>query len=334
MKAIEIVRPGGPEVLRIVDRFDPQIHPGEALVRVAAAGVNRPDVMQRLGKYPPPQGTTDIPGLEISGTIVDVNDPSGTSRFRAGDQVCALLAGGGYAEWCAAPLAQCLPVPPNVSLVDAAAIPETFFTVWTNVFERARLEKGETLLVHGGTSGIGTTAIQLGRAFGARVLATCGSEAKCRAAEQLGAAKAIDYSKEDFVERTRAATNLRGADVILDIIGGEYVARNVDALAMNGRLVQIGLIGGSRAQINLNPVLQKRLTLTGSTLRSRTVEEKGAIARALEEHVWPLFASGAVRPIVDSRYPLADAAEAHRRIEEGHHIGKIVLTIATESTDH
>src|SRR5512141_1904704 len=244
MKAVEIIRPGGPEMLRVADRFDPQIHPGEALVRVAAAGVNRPDVMQRMGKCPPPQGITDIPGLEISGTILEVNDPSGTSRFHAGDQVCALLAGGGYAELCAVPLPQCLPVPPTVPLVDAAAIPETFFTVWTNVFERGRLAKGETLLVHGGTSGIGTTAIQLGRAFGAHVIATCGSEAKCRAAQRLGAEKAIDYKTEDFVERTKAATNLRGADVILDIIGGEYVARNIDALAMNGRLVQIGLIGG------------------------------------------------------------------------------------------
>lgn len=327
MKAVEIIRPGGPEMLRLVDRFDPQVHPGEALVRVAAAGVNRPDVMQRLGKYPPPAGTTDIPGLEISGTIVEMNDPSGTSRFRAGAEVCALIAGGGYAELCAVPLPQCLPIPKNVSLIDAAAIPETFFTVWTNVFERGKLAKGETLLVHGGTSGIGTTAIQLGRAFGAHVLATCGSDEKCRAAEQIGADKAINYNSEDFVERTRAATNMRGADVVLDIIGGEYVARNIDALAMNGRIVQVGLIGGSRAQINLTPVLQKRLTLTGSTLRSRTVEEKGAIARALEEHVWPLFASGVLKPIVDSRFPLAAAADAHRRIEEGTHVGKIVLTV-------
>jgi NADPH2:quinone reductase len=327
MKAVEIVRPGGPEMLRVVERFDPQIHPGEALVRVAAAGVNRPDVMQRMGRYPPPQGTTDIPGLEISGTVVEVNDPSGTARVRAGDEVCALLAGGGYAELAAVPLPQCLPVPQNVSLIDAAAIPETFFTVWTNVFERGKLVKGETLLVHGGTSGIGTTAIQLGRAFGAHVLATCGSEEKCRAAEQLGADRAINYEADDFVERTKAATNMRGADVILDIIGGEYVARNIDALAMNGRVVQIGLIGGSRAQINLNPILQKRLTLTGSTLRSRTVEEKGAIARALEEHVWPLFASGTVKPMIDSRFPLEQAADAHRRIEEGNHIGKIVLIV-------
>jgi putative PIG3 family NAD(P)H quinone oxidoreductase len=290
-------------------------------VRVVAAGVNRPDVMQRLGKYPPPPGTTDIPGLEIAGEIVAA--PS-TSRFTVGQQVCALVAGGGYAEYCAVPIAQCLPVPGGLSVVHAAAVPETFFTVWTNLFQRAALKSGETVLVHGGASGIGTTAIQLACAFGARVFATAGSDERCAACRRLGATP-INYKTEDFVAVIRAATDGRGVDVVLDIIGGDYLARNIDCLAMNGRLVQIGLLGGSRATLDLRPLLQKRLVLTGSTLRARTPAEKGAIAAELEANVWPLFARGIVRPIVSAEFPLDRAADAHRAMEAGEIFGKAVL---------
>jgi putative PIG3 family NAD(P)H quinone oxidoreductase len=326
MTAIEIAEPGGPEVLRMVRRPTPRAAAGEVLVRVAAAGVNRPDVMQRLGKYPPPPGASDIPGLEIAGTVVALGDPPG-GRWRSGDRLCALVAGGGYAEYCAVPAEQCLPIPGSLTLVDAAAIPETFFTVWTNVFERGRLVEGEWLLVHGGTSGIGTTAIQLGRAFGARVVATAGSDVKCEACVRLGAEDTVNYRKRDFVAAIRTLTGGRGVDVILDIVGGEYVTRNLEALAMDGRLVQIGLIGGSKAQISLVPILQRRLTVTGSTLRPRSVAEKAAIARALEARVWPLLESGRVRPVVHATFPLERAADAHRAIERGDHIGKIVLTI-------
>ena len=323
MIAVEISRPGPADVLRVVERPRPALHENEVLIGVTAAGVNRPDIMQRLGKYPPPPGASDLPGLEVSGEIVEV---SGTGRWKVGDRVCALVAGGGYAEYCAVPAPQCLPIPGDMDEIRAAAVPETFFTVWTNVFQRGRLEAGETILVHGGTSGIGTTAIQLARAFGARVLATAGSEDKCAACRALGAAVAINYKAEDFVTAVRAATQERGVDVILDIVGGDYVPRNIECLALNGRLVQIGLIGGSRAQVDLRAVLQKRLTLTGSTLRARTVEEKGALAREVEAHVWPLLASGAVRPIVNAVFPLREAAEAHRLLESGDFIGKIVLT--------
>ena len=291
------------------------------LVRVVAAGVNRPDVMQRMGKYPPPPGTTDIPGLEIAGEIVA--SPS-TSRFTVGQQVCALVAGGGYAEYCAVPIEQCLPVPGGLSVVHAAAVPETFFTVWTNLFQRAALKGGETVLVHGGASGIGTTAIQLARAFGAMVFATAGSDERCAACERLGAAP-INYKTEDFVAVIRAATDGRGVDVVLDIIGGDYLARNIDCLALNGRLVQIGLLGGSKATLDLRPVLQKRLVLTGSTLRARTPAEKGAIAAELEARVWPLFTRGTVRPIVSAEFPLDRAADAHRAMEAGEIFGKAVL---------
>lgn len=323
MRAIEISGFGGPEVLRVVERPDPRPGSGEVLVRVDAAGVNRPDSMQRQGKYPPPPGVTDIPGLEIAGTVVRAAEEG---RWKEGDRVCALVAGGGYAELCVGPDVQCLPIPRGLTQVEAAAIPETFFTVWTNVFERGRLQRGETLLVHGGTSGIGTTAIQLARAFGARVIATAGSDEKCRACEQLGA-DAINYRTEDFVARTRALTNGAGADVILDIIGGEYVQRNLDSLALEGRLVQVGLQGGARAQVSLLKVLQHRLTITGSTLRARTPAEKGRIARELERQVWPLLEAGRVKPIVHATFPLEQAADAHRIIDASSHVGKIVLEV-------
>ena len=316
MRAIEIDGPGGPDVLRVVERPTPRPGPGEVLIKVEAAGVNRPDIMQRQGKYPPPPGVSDIPGLEVAGTIVGQD----------GARVCALVAGGGYAEYCVAPAPQCLPIPAGLDPVQAAAIPETFFTVWTNVFERGRLTAGERILVHGGTSGIGTTAIQLARAFEATVYATAGSEEKRTACEALGAVLAINYQTHDFVQAIREATAGRGVDVILDIVGGEYVARNLDSLALHGRLVQIGLIGGAKAQVDLRRILDRRLTLTGSTLRPRSVEEKGAIARALQANVWPLLESGTVRPVVSKTLPLEQAAEAHRLLEAGNVIGKIVLT--------
>lgn len=322
MRAIEIREPGPPDVLREVERPVPQPGPGEVLIRVEAAGVNRPDLMQRLGKYPPPPGASDIPGLEIAGTVTE---PSG--RWQRGARVCALVAGGGYAEHCAVPAQQCLPIPDGMDAVTAAAVPETFFTVWTNMFERGRLAPGERVLIHGGTSGIGTTAIQLARAFGATAYATVGSDAKRAACLELGAAVAINYNSEDFVARVLQETDGRGVDVILDIVGGDYLARNVDALAIEGRLVQIGLQGGARAQLNLAQLLQRRLTLTGSTLRPRTPDQKGAIARQLESHVWPLLADGRVRPRVHATFPLADAAGAHTLLESGAVIGKIVLVV-------
>jgi len=296
------------------------------VIKVAAAGVNRPDIVQRQGHYPPPPGASDIPGLEVAGTIDEV--ASDVTNWRRGDTVCALVSGGGYAEYCAAPAPQCLPVPRGIDLVHAAAIPETTFTVWTNVFERGRLQKGETLLVHGGSSGIGTTAIQLARAFGARVLATAGSDEKCAACEALGAERAINYRTTDFVTAAREATGGRGADVILDIVGADYLQRNIDTLARDGRLVHIGQLGGAKAQINLGPVLRNRLTITGSTLRPRSVVEKGAIAQELLKHAWPVFESGAVKVIVDKTFPLRSAAEAHRVMEASTHIGKLVLTIS------
>jgi putative PIG3 family NAD(P)H quinone oxidoreductase len=324
MTAIEIERPGGPDVMRPARRPAPRPARGEVLVRVGAAGVNRPDIMQRLGHYPPPAGASDIPGLEVAGTVTALG--ADTPRWRVGDRVCGLVAGGGYAEYCVVPGEHCLPIPRGLSIVEAAAIPETFFTVWTNVFERGRLTDGEWLLVHGGTSGIGTTAIQLGRAFGARVIATAGTEPKCDACLRLGAERAINYRDRDFVAEVKGSTGGRGVDVILDIVGGDYVARNLDALALDGRLVQIGLIGGSAARLSLVPVLRQRLTITGSTLRPRSVQEKGAIARALEARVWPLLEAGTVKPVIHARFPLERAAEAHRALERGDHIGKIVLT--------
>jgi NADPH:quinone reductase len=326
MIAIEISRPGGPEVLTPVERAIPEPDMGEVLIRVAAAGVNRPDVMQRRGVYPPPPGASDIPGLEVAGTVEHVG--AGVAEWRGGDRVCALVTGGGYAEYCVAPAVQCLPVPDGLDLIAAAAMPETFFTVWTNVFERGALQPGETALFHGGSSGIGTTAIQLADARGARVFATAGSDEKCRACERLGALRAINYRAEDFVDAIDRVTGGRGVDLILDIMGGDYLGRNLRALALDGRLVQIGLIGGSEATLDLRRVLGRRLTITGSTLRPRSVEEKGAIAGALRREVWPLLESGRIRPVVYRTFPLTQAPEAHLLMESSQHIGKIVLTAA------
>jgi putative PIG3 family NAD(P)H quinone oxidoreductase len=294
------------------------------LVRVAAAGVNRPDVMQRMGKYPPPPGASDIPGLEISGEIVAVNS---VTSWRVGQQVCALVAGGGYAQYCAAPAEQCLRVPDGVTLPAAAAIPETFFTVWTNLFGRGRLKAGDAVLIHGGTSGIGTTAIQLARAFGATPIATAGSADKCEACRRLGATRAIDYHLEDFVVAVREETRGEGVDIVFDIVGGDYLPRNLECLRLNGRLIQIGLIGGSKATLDLRAILQKRLTITGSTLRARTSAEKGLIARELERAVWPLLDLGDVRPVVHAEFSLKQAADAHRELESGRVIGKLVLVV-------
>ena len=323
MNAIAITKSGPPDVLQPVDLPDPTPGPREILIRVAAAGVNRPDVMQREGKYPPPPGASEIPGLEVAGTIVACG--ADVRRWRTGDRVCALVAGGGYAELCVAPDVQCLPIPSSLDLTAAGAVPEAFFTVWANVFDRGRLREGETFLVHGGSSGIGTTAIQMARAFGARVFATAGSGAKCAACERLGAERAINYNAEDFVEVVRHATGGRGADVILDMVGALYFGRNVDLLAPEGRLLEIAMLHGAKAEINLLLLLQKRLTVTGSTLRSRSVEEKGAIATALERSVWPLVEAGKIAPVIHATFSLTQAAEAHRLMESGTHIGKIVL---------
>jgi NADPH2:quinone reductase len=325
MCAIEIKAPGGPEVLVPALRPLPKPQKGEILVRVAAAGVNRPDVLQRQGGYPPPKGASDIPGLEIAGTVAAVAE--GVTRWEEGDEVCALVAGGGYAEYCTVPEPQALPIPAGLDLARAAALPETFFTVWTNLFERARLAAGETFLVHGGSSGIGTTAIQLAKAFGARVFATAGNKLKCQACEKLGAERAINYREEDFVAVIQEATGGRGVDVILDMVGGDYVQKNLSLLATDGRMVNIAYLKGSKVEVNFLPVMLKRLTLTGSTLRPRSVEEKGAIARALEEKVWPLIAEGRVQPVIEGRFPLTRAADAHRLMETSAHIGKIVLVV-------
>jgi NADPH2:quinone reductase len=322
---VEISQPGGPEVLRPVERPDPEPGPGEVLIRVAAAGINRPDVLQRRGAYPPPPGASDIPGLEVAGTIASVGDE--VEGWRTGDAVCALVSGGGYATMCVAPAAQCLRVPATVDLTAAAAIPETFFTVWTNVFERGRLVAGETALFHGGTSGIGTTAIQLATARGAIVFATAGSDDKVRACEALGARRAINYRTQDFVAAIAEATGGKGVDLILDIMGGSYVNRNLAALAVEGRLVQIGLLESETASVDLRRVMGRRLTMTGSLLRPRSVEEKGHIAAALAREVWPLLEAGTVKPIVHSTFPLAEAAAAHRLMESSEHIGKIVLAV-------
>jgi NADPH2:quinone reductase len=325
MSVVEVASPGPPEALRPARRPVPRPGAGEALLRVAAAGVNYPDLLQRQGKYPPPPGASDIPGLEVAGEVVDLGE--GVTGLTRGERVCALLAGGGYAEYCVAPVPQCLPAPRGLDDVAAAAIPETFFTVWTNVFDRGRLRSGETLLVHGGSGGVGTTAIQLGRAFGARVFATAGSPEKCGACESLGAEKAIDHRREDFVAVIRERTDGRGVDVILDVLGGDALARNLDCLAVDGRLVQIAFLKGARAEVNLAPILQRRLVITGSTLRPRTVQEKGAIAWALHGSVWPMLERGTVRPVVHATFPLAQAAEAHRLMESRGHVGKIVLTL-------
>ncbi len=325
MRAIEIRTPGGPEVLVPATRPLPQLQPGEVLIRVAAAGINRPDVLQRTGHYPVPPGASDLPGLEVAGTIVagDVGD----SGFTLGDQVCALVQGGGYAEYCAAPVRQCLPVPRGLTLVQAASLPETFFTVWSNVFDRARLAEGETLLVQGGTSGIGVTAIQMAKALGHRVFATAGSDEKCRACERLGAERGINYRSEDFVQVVKDATGGRGVDVILDMVAGDYVPRELAALADDGRLVLIAFLGGAKATVDFGQVMRRRLTITGSTLRPRSVEFKHAIARQLRERIWPLLEAGTIKPVIHATFPLEQAAEAHRLMESGTHIGKIVLKL-------
>ncbi len=331
MRAVEIGGAGPPEVLRLVERPRPVPGTGEVLIAVAAAGVNRPDVLQRLGRYAPPADASDLPGLEVAGTIAEVGPAAaGTApRWQVGDGVCALVAGGGYAEFCLAPAEQCLPVPAGYSMIEAAALPETFFTVWTNVFDRGRLTRGETLLVHGGSSGIGTTAIQLGRAFGATVFATAGSDEKCAACRALGAEVATNYREGDWVADFRAASGGRGVDVILDMVGGDYVARNLDLLATDGRLVQIAFLKSSTATLDLMSVMRRRLTITGSTLRPQSVAAKAAIGKALEREVWPLLASRTVAPVIYATFALAAAAEAHRLMESSRHIGKIVLEVSS-----
>lgn len=328
MTAVEITAPGGAEVLRPVSIAVPTPGDGEALVKVAAAGVNRPDVLQRKGAYPPPPGASPLPGLEVAGTIAALGPDTAGAGLSVGDAVCALTPGGGYAEYCVTPAAHCLPVPSTLSMVEAASLPETFFTVWTNVFDRGRLAAGETFLVHGGSSGIGTTAIQLARAFGARVFATAGSAEKCRACEALGAERAINYREEDFVAALRELTDGAGVDLVLDMVGGDYLARDIDIMAVDGRHVSIAFLGGAMATFSIQAMMVKRLTLTGSTLRPRSVAEKAAIADALRARVWPLLESGAVKPVIHATFPLAEAAKAHALMESGVHIGKIVL-IAT-----
>ncbi len=325
MTGIESAAPGGPEQLRPAVRPVPQPGAGEVLIRVAAAGVNRPDVMQRQGRYPPPAGASDLPGLEVAGEVVALG--AEVAGLAIGERVTALLSGGGYAAFAVAAAPLCLPIPTGLSLVEAAALPETFFTVWTNLFERAGCKAGDSVLIHGGTSGIGTTAIQLAAAAGARVFATAGSTAKARACERFGALRGIDYRSEDFVEVIRHETAGHGVDIILDIVGASYLARNVEAAAVDGRMVMIALIGGARAEINLAALLTKRLTLSGSTLRARSVLQKALVADGLRRHVWPLLSSGRVRPIVHETFPLAQAAEAHRLMESSAHIGKLVLTL-------
>jgi len=325
MRVIEITQPGPPDVLKPAERPEPILAAGEVLIDVAAAGINRPDILQRLGKYPPPAGASDIPGLEVAGTIAAVGKD--VTAFIGGEQVCALLAGGGYAERAAVPQEQVLPVPRGLSLIEAAAIPETFFTVWTNVFERGRLKKGESILIHGGTSGIGTTAIQLANVFGARVLTTAGTDEKCEAARKLGADVAFNYRTTDWAAAAMEATDGRGLDVVLDMVGGDYIPRNLGLLATDGRLVQIAFLKQPKAEIDFSVMMRKRAWLTGSTLRPRTPVEKGAIAAELRRHVWPLLEAGMVKPIIYKVFPLADASEAHRLMEAGTHIGKIVLSI-------
>jgi NADPH2:quinone reductase len=325
MRAIEISQPGPADVLKLCERPMPTLKPGEVLIRVQAAGINRPDVFQRTGNYPVPPGASDLPGLEVAGEIVD-GDLSG-SRYAKGDLVCALVQGGGYAEYCAVPLALCLPVPKGWTALQAASLPETFFTVWSNIFDRGALAPGETLLVQGGTSGIGVTAIQLAKALGHRVFATAGSDEKCRACEALGAERGINYRTEDFVEVVKGATDGKGVDVILDMVAGDYVPREINCLADDGRLVFIALLGGGKTNISLGQIMMRRLTVTGSTLRPRSVSFKAAIAAQLRETVWPLLDSGAIKPVIYKTFPLADAAQAHMLMEEGLHIGKIVLEL-------
>ncbi|RZI97613.1 MAG: NAD(P)H-quinone oxidoreductase [Rubrivivax sp.] len=327
MQAIEIVTPGAPDVLKPATRPDPVAGAGELLIRVSASGVNRPDVLQRTGNYPVPPGASDIPGLEVAGVIVSGDEAALLEAgFKVGDRVCALVAGGGYAQLCVAPVGQCLPVPAGLSDTEAASLPETFFTVWSNVFDRGRLQKGETLLVQGGTSGIGVTAIQMAKALGATVIATAGSDEKCEACRQLGADHAINYKTQDFVAEARRLTDGWGVDVVLDMVAGDYVAREIEALAEDGRLVIIAVQGGIKAGLNAGLVLRRRLTVTGSTLRPRPVAFKTLIAQALRHNVWPLIQAGAIKPVIHATFAAADAAKAHELMESNRHIGKIVLT--------
>jgi len=323
MTTIAIREPGGPEVLAPAEVEVPRPGPGEVLIKVAAAGVNRPDAMQRAGLYPPPPGAPETPGLEVAGEIVALGGP--VERWQLGDRVTALVAGGGYAEYSVAPAPQCLPIPDGLDLVQAASLPETFFTVWSNVFDRGALKSGERFLVHGGSSGIGTTAIQMAKAWGAEVYATAGSAEKCRVCEELGADLAVNYREADFVDAIKAATGGAGVDVILDMVGGDYIAKNLALLAPDGRLCFIAFLQGSKAEVNFMPVLIKRLTIGGSTLRPRPVEFKAAIARNLEQKIWPLIGEGRIRPVIHQTFPLAEAAEAHRLMESSAHIGKIML---------
>lgn len=325
MKAIAIREPGGPDVLELREIATPEPGHGEILIKVAAAGVNRPDTIQRMGLYPAPPGSPETPGLEVAGEVVATGP--GVTLWKAGDKVCALVGGGGYAEYCLAHEAHALPVPHGFTMTEAAALPETFFTVWTNVFERGALKAGETFLVHGGSSGIGTTAIQLANLFGATVIATAGSAEKCAACEKLGAHAAINYREKDFAEEAKRLTEGRGVDVILDMVGGDYIQRNINACATDGRIVSIAFLNGPVAEVNFMPVMLKRLTLTGSTLRPRSIEEKAALASALKAKVWPLLDAGRVKPQIDTVFPLADAAKAHALMEKSSHIGKIVLTV-------
>ena len=325
MTAVEISKPGGPDVLVARSLPTPKPGAGQILIKVAAAGVNRPDVQQRIGAYPPPPGHSPLPGLEIAGTVAAVGSAGG--RWKVGDQVCVLMNGGGYAEYAIAEDAVALPVPGGLDMVQAAAVPETFFTVWNNVFERGRLMAGEWFMVHGGTSGIGTTAIQLAKAFGAKVIATAGSADKCKACLELGADKAVNYRTEDFVAAVKEATGGKGVNVTLDMVGGDYTERNIIAAAEDGRIVQIATLGGADVKFNISRLMVKRVTLTGSTLRPRTREVKAGFAQALESKVWPLIAAGKIKVVMDSTFPLAKAADAHRRLETSEHVGKIVLVV-------
>jgi NADPH2:quinone reductase len=325
MRVVEISEPGKPEVLRINTRALPQPKGGEVLIRVDAAGVNRPDVLQRMGLYPVPAGASDLPGLEVAGTVVALGD--GVDEWKLGENVCALTPGGGYAQYCIAPASSCLPLPHGLSPIEAASLPETFFTVWTNVFDRGALKANETFLVQGGSSGIGVAAIQMVHAMGHRVFATAGSAEKCTACEALGAERAINYKTEDFVEVVKAATGGRGVDVILDMVAGDYLPREISVLADDGRIVIIAFLGGIKSTIDVGQVLRRRLTITGSTLRPRPVDFKAAIANALRANFWPLLASGSIKPVIHATFPLAEAAKAHTLMESGQHIGKIVLTV-------
>jgi len=330
MKAIVITHPGSPEVLQIAEKPVPAFSPDEVLVKVAAAGVNRPDVAQRKGHYPPPPGASPIPGLEIAGTIVETG--ANITRWKVGDKICALITGGGYAEYCNVPAGQCLPIPEKLSFTEAASLPETFFTVWSNVFDRGNLKGKESLLVHGGSSGIGVAAIQMAKAFGHTVYVTAGSDEKCKFCEDLGAAKAINYKTEKFADVIQQFTNRKGVDVILDMIGGDYASNNIKSLADDGRLVMINMMMGKDVQVDLSPVMRKRLTITGSTLRSRDTAFKAAIAQNLEKKIWPLLAAGKIKPIINAVFPAEKAADAHRLMESSEHIGKIVLEFIVDGS--